>query len=101
MFSFRFLPEGIYLNALDLGPEKVAEKMVEIAEDKEKYYEYFKWKNHYTFHYMEESQQTDFHCLFCAAMNNEELMSRTTVMENFKDWWNPPKIRRGGCPPRY
>lgn len=100
MDDFRFMPDGIYLNALELGAEKLAEKMVQIVEDKEQYYNYFKWMNHYTFHYMEESPETDFHCLFCAGMNDEDLMLRHTVIEHFKEWWNPPKIRPGPCPAR-
>ncbi|KOB65783.1 Uncharacterized protein OBRU01_22067, partial [Operophtera brumata] len=46
---------------------------------------YTRWMNHYTFHYVEEAPETDFHCKFCEAMNNNSLMKNTTVIQNFKE----------------
>ncbi|CAK1543353.1 unnamed protein product [Leptosia nina] len=37
----RFLPEGSYLNAIELGPKRIAEKMVEIISNKTQYYDFF------------------------------------------------------------
>ncbi|CAH2037198.1 unnamed protein product, partial [Iphiclides podalirius] len=46
----RFMPNGIYLNARDLGAEKLAEKMNELIKDAEQYSQYFRWKDHYSYY---------------------------------------------------
>ncbi|XP_021191462.3 alpha-(1,3)-fucosyltransferase C [Helicoverpa armigera] len=86
----RFMPDGIYLNARELSVKELAAKMHELMNDPEKYSEYFKWKNHYSYHRKDASVDTDPYCLFCTHLNNEEMVKKTTIYENFRQWWNPP-----------
>ncbi|KAJ8729964.1 hypothetical protein PYW07_017002 [Mythimna separata] len=69
----RFMPDGIYLDAKLLDAKTLSEKMYELINNPEKYAEYFKWKNHYTYHKKSESVDTDPYCLFCTTLNNEEM----------------------------
>ncbi|XP_050683577.1 alpha-(1,3)-fucosyltransferase C-like isoform X1 [Leptidea sinapis] len=86
----RFMPDGIYLNARELGVKKLAEKMNELIENQEMYIEYFKWKNHYSYYRRFESIETDDYCRFCSILYDDELVKKKSTYENFKDWWNPP-----------
>ncbi|XP_038212228.1 alpha-(1,3)-fucosyltransferase C-like [Zerene cesonia] len=86
----RFMPDGIYLNALELGTKKLAKKMKELIENPEKYAEYFKWKNHYSYYRRSESVETDDYCRFCSMLYEDDLVKTTSVYKNFKEWWTPP-----------
>ncbi|RVE51643.1 hypothetical protein evm_003775 [Chilo suppressalis] len=87
----RFMPEGIYLNARDLGVKKLAAKMNELIQDPDKYAEYFRWKNHYSFHSRDEYDSAhNEYCEFCALLNDEARMSEVTTISKFKEWWNKP-----------
>ncbi|XP_022831009.1 alpha-(1,3)-fucosyltransferase C-like isoform X1 [Spodoptera litura] len=86
----RFMPDGIYLDARKMSIEELAAKMNELINDPEKYAEYFKWKNHYTYHGQHESVHTLPYCLFCTQLNNEEMVKNTTIYKDFKNWWTPP-----------
>ncbi|GBP87641.1 Alpha-(1,3)-fucosyltransferase C [Eumeta japonica] len=86
----RFMPDGIYLNAKELGAEELARTMHAIINDPERYYQFFRWQSHYSFHRRQESVETDDYCRFCSMLNDEELVKRTTVYRNFKEWWTPP-----------
>ncbi|CAH2982314.1 unnamed protein product [Chilo suppressalis] len=79
----RFLPPGSYLNALELGARNLLERMNEIYNDKEKFYDFFRWRNHYRY---EHSLGKDV-CDLCAALNNEEMMKPHTHT-NLRKWWN-------------
>ncbi|CAH2234995.1 jg18993 [Pararge aegeria aegeria] len=68
----RFMPDGIYLNARELGSEKLAEKMNELILNPDLYAEYFRWKKHYSYYRRFESLETDDYCSFCTILNNEE-----------------------------
>ncbi|KAJ8728284.1 hypothetical protein PYW08_016669 [Mythimna loreyi] len=87
----RFMPDGIYLDARLLDAKSLTEKMYELMNDPEKYAEYFKWRNHYTYHRQSESVETEPYCLFCTTLNTEEMVKKTTVYEEFRNWWNGPK----------
>ncbi|KAL0820859.1 hypothetical protein ABMA28_005528 [Loxostege sticticalis] len=80
----RFLPPGSYLDARELGPIKLAETMDEIYKNKTRYYEFFRWKNHFRYKHTFESDV----CNLCAAMNDKEAMRRHSVYKDFRKWWN-------------
>ncbi|XP_050346009.1 alpha-(1,3)-fucosyltransferase C-like [Nymphalis io] len=86
----RFMPDGIYLNARELGPEKLALKMYELIKDPESYASFFRWKNHYSYYGRHESIETNDYCRFCSMLNEEDLVTATSVYENFRSWWDPP-----------
>ncbi|XP_030024951.2 alpha-(1,3)-fucosyltransferase C [Manduca sexta] len=94
----RFMPDGIYLNAKELGAKDLAKQMSEIINDKERYYNFFKWHNHYSYHEVEEVPETDFHCKLCEKLNSKEVTEGVNVYEHLRDWWNTNRIRPGGCP---
>ncbi|XP_049868725.1 alpha-(1,3)-fucosyltransferase C-like isoform X2 [Pectinophora gossypiella] len=87
----RFLPKGAYLNAMELGAKRLAKEMNDIINDKERYYSFFKWHNHYSFHSPDEDPATDNYCRLCAALNHVD--TRQT-QNNFLDWWNCKKIKK-------
>ncbi|KAJ0177337.1 hypothetical protein K1T71_007346 [Dendrolimus kikuchii] len=97
----RFMPDGIYLNARELGPQKLAERMHEIINDKEQYYNFFRWHKYYSFHQTEEDPETDIYCKFCEKMNDIEYMRKSTVLEHVRKWWNPKNVRTKVCPIRW
>ncbi|XP_046960013.1 alpha-(1,3)-fucosyltransferase C-like [Vanessa cardui] len=86
----RFMPDGMYLNARELGPVKLAEKMNELILNPDLYADYFRWKNHYSYHHKSESKETDEYCRFCSMLNNKELVQEITTYPNFRQWWDPP-----------
>ncbi|CAH2106209.1 unnamed protein product [Euphydryas editha] len=86
----RFMPDGIYLNARELGPKKLSRKMYELIQEPEKYADFFRWRNHYSYHRRDESIETDDYCRFCSMLNEEDLVKTKSVYKNFKEWWDPP-----------
>lgn len=86
---YRFMPDGIYLNAIQLGQKKLVRKMIKLINNFEEYLKYFKWRNHYSYHNTLESAETDEFCKFCAILNEEERVNNITIYEHFKKWWNP------------
>ncbi|XP_059047145.1 alpha-(1,3)-fucosyltransferase C-like [Achroia grisella] len=88
----RFMPEGIYLNARELGVEKLAAKMNELINNPEEYAEYFRWKKYYSYHKRAESIDTDDYCGFCSLLNNEEMLHKKSVLQNFRKWWDSPDL---------
>ncbi|CAK1547324.1 unnamed protein product [Leptosia nina] len=86
----RFMPNGSYLNARELGVKKLAKIINDLIENQEDYIEYFKWTNHYSYHTRAESIETDDYCGFCSILFNEELVKKETVYKDFRKWWDPP-----------
>ncbi|XP_026729606.1 alpha-(1,3)-fucosyltransferase C-like [Trichoplusia ni] len=86
----RFMPDGIYLNAKEFDVKTLVSKMNEGIKDAEKYAEYFRWKKHYSYHRLIKTLETDPYCLFCAQLNNEEMVKKTTIYKEFRSWWDPP-----------
>ncbi|XP_047024591.1 alpha-(1,3)-fucosyltransferase C-like [Helicoverpa zea] len=84
----RFMPDGMYLNARSLTVEELVKQMVNIINDKEKYYDFFRWHNHYTYHYAGDTPDTDYYCEFCRKINDDKFMSRVTIKNDFAKWWN-------------
>ncbi|XP_049869406.1 alpha-(1,3)-fucosyltransferase C-like [Pectinophora gossypiella] len=89
----RFLPEGSYLNARELGVQKLAKRMIDLIFDFEEYSSYFKWTNHYSYHARAESADTDDYCGICALLNDEKKLKETTTYHEFEKWWglNPER----------
>ncbi|XP_026313951.1 alpha-(1,3)-fucosyltransferase C-like [Hyposmocoma kahamanoa] len=75
----KFLPPGSYINASDLTPKELASLMNELIQDKNKYYEYFKWHRYYSIHDPTESAETDGMCVLCAFLNNAKYDSVSSV----------------------
>ncbi|XP_026751782.2 alpha-(1,3)-fucosyltransferase C-like [Galleria mellonella] len=80
-----FLPPNSYINALAIGEEKLAKTMNDIIQDRERYYHFFKWKNHYT---ITESPVLN-PCSLCASLNNQHWLTHKISFKNFRQWWNP------------
>ncbi|XP_022825614.1 alpha-(1,3)-fucosyltransferase C-like [Spodoptera litura] len=89
----RFMPDGIYLSANTLTIKELAKKMVDIIQNKELYYEYFKWHNHYSYRDIGASVTTDPYCKLCEAINNEEEMSKRTIYKDIGGWWSPKECQ--------
>ncbi|XP_041980650.1 alpha-(1,3)-fucosyltransferase C-like [Aricia agestis] len=81
----RFLPPGSYLDARALGPAALARTMSELIANKSLYYEFFRWRNHYTYR---ETSSTDDVCRLCEMLNDDDRMAETTVWKDFRSWWN-------------
>ncbi|XP_053607868.1 alpha-(1,3)-fucosyltransferase C-like [Plodia interpunctella] len=90
----RFMPDGIYINAMELRPKELAKKMDELIRDHKKYANYFKWQNHYSYHSRNESAETDDFCAFCKLLNDEEKFKKKSVIGNFRKWWDSPDYCR-------
>ncbi|XP_013198175.2 alpha-(1,3)-fucosyltransferase C-like [Amyelois transitella] len=86
----RFMPDGIYLNAIKLGVKALAKKMDNFIRSRKRYAKYFKWKNHYSYHSRSESKDTDDYCAFCKLLNNEKKFKEKSVVKNFRKWWDSP-----------
>ncbi|XP_063619092.1 alpha-(1,3)-fucosyltransferase C-like [Cydia splendana] len=89
----RFMPDGIYLNARELGPTALAKKMNFLIDNPDQYKEYFRWKNHYSYYRRNDNAETNDYCGFCSLLNNEEMVKKTSIYKNFKEWWNYPHNR--------
>lgn len=85
---FRFMPDGIYLNAVQLGEEELARQINTIIHDKQKYYDFFKWRRYYSYHEVSESADTNRLCAFCAVLNNATVRSQRRVYARMYEWWN-------------
>lgn len=82
------MPDGIYLNAVQLGQEELAKQINEYIHDKEKYYDFFKWRRYYSYHEVSESADTNRLCAFCALLNNATVRSQRRVYARMSEWWN-------------
>ncbi|XP_047995216.1 alpha-(1,3)-fucosyltransferase C-like [Leguminivora glycinivorella] len=89
----RFMPDGIYLDARKLGPAALAREMKYLIDNPDQYEQYFRWKNHYSYYRRNDNPETDDYCGFCALLNNDEMVKRTSIYEKFKYWWNDPNGR--------
>lgn len=92
------MPDGIYLDALELGPERLARKMSDIIKKRSSYNDMFRWHNHYSYHNPLDDPETSGICAFCAALNDEQRRNQTTVYKNIVKWFNDRKdwdLRQG------
>lgn len=89
--TFRFMPPESFIDARSLGPAALAMKMVEIINDKKKYYDYFRWRRYYSLHDTDESTETDVWCIFCKYLNDNLKLNRTTTYPDLLRWYNEPR----------
>lgn len=87
------MPDGIYLNANNLNGQEMAEKMMEAIRDNEHYYQYFKWREHYSYYAASESADTDPLCTLCSFLNSASKNNQKRVYARFTTWWNDAKDR--------
>lgn len=86
---YRFMPDGIYLDGVKLGPKELAREMAYLINMQDKYYDYFKWHNYYSYHDVEEVPETDPFCGLCSLINEQNL-EKTKFNHDFRKWWDPP-----------
>lgn len=85
------MPDGMYLDALALGPQRLAKKMSEIISDQNLYYEMFRWHRYYSYHASDEHPESDAVCVFCAYLNKFENFQDITVYADIVRWFNECK----------
>ncbi|XP_039750777.1 alpha-(1,3)-fucosyltransferase C-like [Pararge aegeria] len=83
----RFVPEGAYLDAVKLGPQELAYKINEVINNHTAYYDFFRWRNHYAYGYNQDPMRQDV-CQLCATLNDKKKMSKVTIWQSFREWWN-------------
>ncbi|XP_038221305.1 alpha-(1,3)-fucosyltransferase C-like [Zerene cesonia] len=85
----RFVPEGSYLNARELGPKKLAQAISDIIANKSRYYDFFRWRNHFVYKGTDEVDV----CHLCDMLNNEQKVNEMTVWQDFRVWWNGARYK--------
>lgn len=88
------MPDGIYLNARELSPRLLAQHINEAIEDKELYYDYFRWRGYYSFYNPVNLKGESEYCKFCGALNDAKIMAKSVTYLNLADWWNRPPAYR-------
>lgn len=83
------MPDGSYLNARELGVQKLAAQMSHLMHNVEEYSTYFKWQNHYSYQKKGDTVETDDYCGICALLNDEKKINESSVYYNLTQWWNP------------
>nr|XP_053611515.1 alpha-(1,3)-fucosyltransferase C-like [Plodia interpunctella] len=81
----RFLPPGSYLNARELGPKQLAKTMEEIIKNRTRFYDYFRWRNH--FRYKARGLLNEI-CNICTALNDDKKAKNYYHLNIFRRWWN-------------
>lgn len=61
--------------------------MSDLIDSPKQYADFFKWKNHYSYHQTTESVETNEYCKICALLNNEKSMKTKSVVKDFNEWW--------------
>ncbi|XP_059060997.1 alpha-(1,3)-fucosyltransferase C-like [Achroia grisella] len=91
-----FLPEGSYINARLANVEKLAATIDYSIRNPAVYQRFFRWRNHYTIH---EVENTIGICKLCEYLHDERKFNTKSVYENFRKWWyTGPLLER--CYPR-
>lgn len=62
--------------------------MNDIISNKNKYYNFFKWHRHYSFHETSHDNYTNEICTLCAILNNMIKADDTSVYMDIYQWWN-------------
>ncbi|XP_075973298.1 alpha-(1,3)-fucosyltransferase C-like [Anticarsia gemmatalis] len=93
----KFLPPGSYLDAKELSADKLARKMYRLIKKPELYAQYFRWRNHYSYHKTTDSPETDEYCRMCALLNDNVTMKTKSVVQNLREWWDPPQPTAASC----
>lgn len=84
---FRFLPKGSYIDASYSVPEELASTMNDIIQDRNKYYNFFKWHNYYSIHDGSESADSDEICALCAFLNDKKHKYTRTSYTHINWYW--------------
>lgn len=79
----RFLPPGSYINAKDMSPNTLAKLMINLVRKRSKYFDYFKWHNHYNF--VDNYDLSGTACKLCAKLNQEKSLHS---LYKFRLWWD-------------
>ncbi|XP_075982141.1 alpha-(1,3)-fucosyltransferase C-like [Anticarsia gemmatalis] len=87
----RFLPPGSYIDGREKDTYQIAAIMDRLAHFPQEYSQYFRWKNHYTYHNPSEVENV---CKICEALNDEAMMKKTTIYKEFRSWWNSAYEKR-------
>lgn len=82
------MPDGIYLNARNLGISKLAKEINDIIYNRSRYYEFFKWHNYYSYHDTTKDDYSNTFCGLCALLNRKTVKSESTVNKYISGWWN-------------
>lgn len=61
--------------------------MNDIILDKNKYYDFFKWRRYYSIHDHSESAETDEICALCSFLNDKKYKYKTTVYTHITWFW--------------
>lgn len=87
---YRFMPDKIYMDANVLAPSEMASKINKIINDNNKYYDFLKWHDYYSYHFYSEDQPGKEFCDLCDFLNNNQ--NKTSILANITDWWNEPLL---------
>lgn len=85
------MPDGIYLDAFEMDPVKLAQTMTYIINDRKSYEDMFRWHRYYTYYDPSESPITNAFCVFCAALNDKQRQNEEKVYKNIVKWFNERK----------
>ncbi|CAG4976310.1 unnamed protein product [Colias eurytheme] len=81
----RYLPPGSYIDTYKKTSSQIAEAMYNVIRNRELYYDFFRWKNHYI---ISKSSGLD-GCALCELMNNPARLIQQYSYSSFRKWWNP------------
>lgn len=88
------MPNGTYLDARALGPAKLAKEMNDIIKDKNRYYDFFRWRQYYRYDASSDNADSDGICALCTALNKAVRSDERRVYAHFREWWN--ELQDGG-----
>lgn len=88
------MPRGTYLDARILGPSKLAKEINDIIKNKERYYDFFKWRRYYRYDAPSDNTDSDSICALCTALNKAARSNERRVYARFREWWN--ELQDGG-----
>ncbi|XP_063537808.1 alpha-(1,3)-fucosyltransferase C-like [Cydia strobilella] len=84
-----YLPPHSYIDAIKLGIPETAKIIYESIKNREQYYEFFKWRNHYQ---VRASTPLDA-CALCKKFAELQLKGRTSY-DMIRKWWLPKYAER-------
>lgn len=90
LFTCRFLPQDSYIDASKLSIQKLAFRMNRLIRvRKDRYAQFFWWKEHYFYYMTSDSVDTDEYCELCKLLNSERF-NENSIYTKFREWWNHP-----------
>lgn len=75
------------MNGNILSEEEVAAKINGAIQNKQMYYDYFRWHRYYTYQSV-DGGVTDPLCAFCAFLNDNSIRTQRRVYARIDKWWN-------------